>query len=1238
MSFEPIAIIGHSCLFPGVHSPQDLWRVSLDKKDCLSESPKGHWLIDPSHIIDPHNPLAVDHTWSTRGGYVTGFEQIFDPNVFLIPAKEIQGLDQVFKWPLYLAQQALAMAGYAPDLRHSRAGVIFANLGYSTTKFIHLALENWITQQAPQLQALCPDKADARNRFMSGLPAQFLARALGFSGVAYTLDAACGSALYALKLACQELQQRRADIMLAGGINASDTLLLLMGFTTLHALSRRGQCIPFDSRADGLLPSEGGGLFVLKRLSDAVRDKDSILGVIRGIGLSNDGRGHGLLAPSIAGQILAMEQAYAVAGIDPNTISYVECHATSTTVGDKIELHSMQQIFKENENLYLGALKSNLGHALTASTAASVSRVLCAMQHGVLPPIRTLENPLEDLKNSKFTPLLQAQPWQTEQQPLRAAVNGFGMGGTNAHLILEQYQPEQFTVFVQKSKSSTSAQTDKNQDTDAKSQEAIAVIAVDAIVGTSSNLQQLTEHFMTGHSLLQEIEGSRQARTEQINLPLNLHCPPNDLKDTLGQQLSILKVGLAAMQQVKKPALGDKTGVYMGMGGDPEGAHYGIRWMLPGLFAKAGIEVSQEWLLKARDSVCANPCHAANVLGAMTNIIASHLAVEFDFKGPCFAVSSEELSGISALQIAIDALQAKEIDMALVGAVDMSCTAMHQAVAKTLLSAEKQIAGDAAVTLVLKRLSDAQRDQETVVAVLTPMPDAVLEKSVSYTLTETSFSHLFGHAHAASGLLHLALAAVACNKRLLPATSGKNFPLPWVVENKSNVAKLEVTALGGQQQSFYIAADAEVSKNHLQPFLLRTPPQLYCFSGKDRRDVIQALQAKTFSQTGTAKLVIVADNEQMLERKLPIALQLLNTTKPNPSLPHHGIYYRDHPLAGEIAFVFASSSTSYQDMGIDLTLAFPELIYKIRKLYPKLQSILDLLYGQTFNPKNFFEESLATAYISWLHCLLSRDILGITPDCIMGHSLGETNALSAYGIFQDLDAMSSFAVQSGLFTDLLYGKYTALRDYYPNLTEEEIGWQNWRVHADINLIRQALADEPYCHLSIINTPHDGVIAGLPAACRRIIDKLHVQAVNKLKFDFMVHCPEVHAAAKPWYQFYHRHIASEKIRVYSCITGKPYALTGAQVAEHMLKIGTETVDFPKLIQNAWNDGVRVFIEHGPQGLCSHWIKEILGDKEYVATHYDQTGRSGLVQLMHLMAELIAAGVRIDYQAVKEGLAT
>jgi len=335
-AFEPIAIVGSACVLPGALNPKELWELVLEGRDVLGPVPHGRWGIEAEQVL-ASGASADDRSWTDRGGYVHGFDQCFDPNGFAIEPADLEPLDPLFKWVLHTAREALRDAGH--DNSDARVGAVFGNLSFPSASMSRYAESVWRGDSTTSTSS--PNKPDARNRFTSGLPALLLEQALDLDAGAVALDAACASSLYAIKYACDALHEGKADVMLAGAVNCADDLFIHVGFSALSALSKSGRSQPFNRNADGLIPAEGAAFVTLRRLDDARRDGDDILGVIRGVGLSNDGRGQGTLVPAKEGQIRAIRAAYEVSGVSPQDISLLECHATGTSVGDTTEIESL---------------------------------------------------------------------------------------------------------------------------------------------------------------------------------------------------------------------------------------------------------------------------------------------------------------------------------------------------------------------------------------------------------------------------------------------------------------------------------------------------------------------------------------------------------------------------------------------------------------------------------------------------------------------------------------------------------------------------------------------------------------------------------------------------------------------------------------------------------------------------------------------------------------------------------
>jgi 3-oxoacyl-(acyl-carrier-protein) synthase/3-hydroxymyristoyl/3-hydroxydecanoyl-(acyl carrier protein) dehydratase/1-acyl-sn-glycerol-3-phosphate acyltransferase len=725
-TFPPIAVVGRSCILPGAHSPEALWDAVVSGRDLLSRAPEERWGLPKELALTPDPAASADRAWSDRGGYVHGFdfaaELARDP--FRRPADELLALDPLFHWVLSAGRTALREAGHQPGA--PRTGAIFGNLGFPSSAMSRFAEHVWF----PERPAV-----DPHNRFMSGLPALLLADELGL-GPSFTLDAACASSLYAMKLACDRLHDGELDMALAGAVCRSDDLFIHVGFCALDAMSKTGQSRPFHKAADGLVPAEGAAFVVLERLEDAVKNGRRIYGVIRGIGLSNDGRGRGLLAPSSEGQARALQLAWQQSGLDPARLGLLECHATGTPVGDAAEIETLRRVLGERaRDVPLGSLKSNLGHLITAAGAAGLIKVLGAFAHGVRPPTLHVDEPVD---TGPFRLLRQAEPWPSDG-PRVAAVSAFGFGGNNAHLVVEEYVPGP-------APSLPAPQPVPRDD--------IAVVAVAARAGDGGSTEAFDSDLRTAMS---RVRGQR-AQAREVVLPLErLRFPPRDLEQTLAQQLLLLEVALEATD-ASGTLPRERTAVLIGAQSDAEVCRYGARWRLPSW--QPGPERAE--MEAARDAIVP-VLQSPGVVGTMPNIPANRLSSQLDLAGPGFTFSMEQGSGLAALRTAVRMLRAKEIDAALVGAVDLSCEPVHEAARSALFGPEPS--GDAAVMLVLMRGQEARAERRPIVAMLS---DEGGEPGLLLGAGGFDLASSFGRAHAADGLLHVAAAVLACGGAYRP--------------------------------------------------------------------------------------------------------------------------------------------------------------------------------------------------------------------------------------------------------------------------------------------------------------------------------------------------------------------------------------------------------------------------------------------------------------------------------------
>jgi len=1229
MPFEPIAIIGQACVLPGALTPGELWDKIAAGTDLIARVPDGYWRTDPNLVMAGFRHDARDITWCDRGGYVQGFETVFNPDGFAIPKEEIVKFDSLVHWLLHTGREALRDAGYREAVELD-AGLIIGNLSYPSSAMSAFAESVWLDAQPKEFldgmarQLAKVPKPPAINRFMSGLPAHIAAQALGLRKGAFALDAACASSLFAVRLACDRLHDRKADLMLAGGVQGSDDLIIHIGFCTLQAMSKTGQSRPFHRDADGLIPAEGAGIVVLKRLSDAVRDGDHLHGVIRAIGLSNDGRGQGLLVPSAQGQFKAMEHAYKMAGISPARISLIECHATGTKVGDDVEIASTRRIFKDLKGVPIGSIKSNMGHPITASGVAGIIKITGAMKAKIRPATLHAEEPSEGLKDTPFRLLQKTEDWPSKT-PRLAAVSNFGFGGNNAHLIIEEWNGHASKKPAKPNRLKTTT---------------IAVVGLGAMAASEKGIEGFAKTIFSGKCLFEKTAGDQpMGKAEFFELPLTgLRFFPAALDQTLSQQLLMLKAAMEAIDQLKNLP-NDRTGVFVGMGCDGEVARSGICWRLS-QFVRDWLQTknlspeAEDWIESVKNKI--NPGREASaILGAMPNVSANRINSQFNLKGQSLTVSSEELSGMRALELALRALKAEEIDAAIVGAVDISCESVHMAAAEEALDSCRQIPADAAVALVLKREADARKDGETIYAFLSDeIPDHIgLELSIA---DETqSITPLVGHSHAASGLLHVAAAILACHFRARPATPG-NLSIPWL-STKNRVACVKINALGGQSSTITIREDPKSGPGRL---CIDEIPSLHVFSGNDAKQVLSNLDQGTESDKGPARLVLVAEGPQQLEDLKKKAEELLRRSeKTDRVFMDEGIYFRAHPHEGEVAFVFSGAGAAYPDMGKPLYLAFPEVFDEIMSRFNlSVTDIADNLPGLISDTLPTPEGMLwGTSFLCQFHANITRTHLGLKPQAAIGFSAGETNALFALGAWTDMGGILADLKKNRVYTHEIGGAFHVLQQAWGLNPDEKPKWANWGILAPEARVHEAIAEEPLAHLTLINAPDHVVIGGESSACDRGLDKIGRHRAYPLNFDIAIHCPEILIYADQWRRIHT--LPTTKIpgvRFYTSSTSGYYHPTREKTAKAILGMATQVVNFPLMIQNAWNDGVRIFIEHGPQNRCTQWIDQILGDKPHLAVSLDKRERSSLVQIFHVAACLKAAGIPVNHQALYKRL--
>lgn len=460
-SDAPLAIIGIGCLFPGSKDAAGYWASIRDGRDSITAIPKTHWR--PEDYLDS-DPKSRDRVYVARGGFLEEID--FRPLEFGITPSSMEATDTAQLLALVAAKNALDDAGYGAgrEFDRRRVGVILgvtgalelviplgARLGHPLWR---RALEEaGVNERTAEdvISRIADGYVDWQEASFPGLlgnvVAGRIANRLDLWGTNCVVDAACASSLSALHLASMELSSGRADLVVTGGVDTFNDIFMYMCFSKTPALSPTGDARPFDQSADGTILGEGIGIVVLKRLADAEADGDRIYAVIRGIGTSSDGKGNAIYAPTKAGQVRCLENAYQSAKVSPATVELIEGHGTGTKVGDLTELAALTEVFgtarPEESWCALGSVKSQIGHTKAAAGAAGLIKAALALHHKVLPPTLKVRAPLDvGADRSPFYLNTSPRPWVARpDHPRRAGVSSFGFGGSNFHVVLEEATP-----------------------------------------------------------------------------------------------------------------------------------------------------------------------------------------------------------------------------------------------------------------------------------------------------------------------------------------------------------------------------------------------------------------------------------------------------------------------------------------------------------------------------------------------------------------------------------------------------------------------------------------------------------------------------------------------------------------------------------------------------------------------------------------------------------------------------
>ncbi|WP_395817751.1 beta-ketoacyl synthase N-terminal-like domain-containing protein [Archangium minus] len=766
---DAIAVVGLGCVLPNALRVSDFWASVSTGRVSLSKVPARAW--DHSLYYHPDR-TRPDRAHAELGGFIHDF--VFDWRKYKVTPADAQQVNP-FQWMILEAgTQALSEVRVIP---RDTTGILLGatSLGWQRDSGMHIRLEDMLdavratdefralpTTRQQEVLEVTAQRLRARLKECSddNVVGSSASVAVGrinmhfdLKGLHYSVDAGYSSSLAALDIAVRGLRDGEFDLAVAGGVSEMLTPLEFIAFSKLGGLSVKGQVRPFSDECDGTLLGEGVSLLALKRLEDAERDGETIYAVLRGVGGSSDGRGKSLVAPRREGQALAMRRAIEDAGVEPDSIQYVECHATGTPVGDVSEVQALASVYGSAPSgaIALGSVKANIGHLRAGAGAAGLLKAVLALHHGQIPPQPGVErvNPKLELERTPFYVPRKAQPFRPGTTP-RAAVSSFSFGGNNFHAVLEAYRPGGERIKTPSRR---------------RQEEPLAIIGMGGMFPGAPNVETLWKKLLEGHDATREVpkdrwkverytHPDRKDRTytklgcwlDQLPSPtMEMRIPPAAWASLDPSHVVTL---LSAEQALKDagyvPDKWNRDRVALALGFLPyQGIKFladtRVRWAefakeLRETLEKSGLPENLRLAIldnaEERYKAGLPPISEDSLTGYLGSLNAGRISSLYDFHGPHMVMDSACASSLAALHASWKMLQHREADVVLTGGVwtDMSPEFFIAGCRFNALSskgsrpfnanADGFVPGEGAGILVLKRLSDAEKDKDRIHAVI----------------------------------------------------------------------------------------------------------------------------------------------------------------------------------------------------------------------------------------------------------------------------------------------------------------------------------------------------------------------------------------------------------------------------------------------------------------------------------------------------------------------------------------
>nr|WP_320191579.1 SDR family NAD(P)-dependent oxidoreductase [uncultured Desulfobacter sp.] len=717
---DDIAVVGMGCVFPDAHDTDTFWQNIINKKYSIGKVPDNRW--EESLYYDP-DPKATDKSYTQVAGLVNDFQ--FDNERFGYTPAKASKLSRSQQMLLHAAYQSVENAKLLTDdnriaakVQDRTAVVVATCLGNELASDLHFKyffpeVKQYL-RNTPEFKALSEAEQkkiidELRTKMSQGslyepvhgvtlnMEAARIAYHLGITGINYVVDAACATSLAAIECAIHELLSGAHDMVIAGGVNTNLTPESFVGFCKMGTLSANGS-FPFDERADGFVLGEGAGVLVLKRLKDAIREKDPILGVIKGIASASDGKGKGIAAPDKEGQKLAFQRCHenVKTKFSPGMVQFIEAHGTGTKVGDAVEMETLCQVYDQEASIGVSSIKSQIGHLLGAAGMAGMIKTLLALNHQTLPPNGSFEklSPKIDMADKALFVLGDPKPWDAPANgPRMAAVSSYGFGGINYHTVVSEFNAADATLSR---KIFADLDHDPNDDR-------IVFAGMGVVLPKARNKELFWDAMVSGQKAYQPMPAERLPNDcyaeEDENSGFRLPMMKNGIVDDFMLDPKTFKIPPSAMTYMDRAQLfgldaagqalehaglqdkltpGNKIGAILGTISGTRNVESIIRTRIPLLLRmiRSISEVDANTLSAIADHVSDQliekyPAMTGDSIpGMLSNIVSARISKHYNTQGTNFVVDASCASATMALYLAVKNLRAGHLDAVLTGGVD----------------------------------------------------------------------------------------------------------------------------------------------------------------------------------------------------------------------------------------------------------------------------------------------------------------------------------------------------------------------------------------------------------------------------------------------------------------------------------------------------------------------------------------------------------------------------------------